>query len=97
METRHFLQIAQSYSPKNKLATEIQKALQPLDRTIFPNEASAKRKVNSRFMEACREYLKSGGKAQLPDYKEYKISNGFGIQITDCMIIHVDAVAEEIL
>lgn len=96
MESRHFLRIAQSYSPKNKLAAEIQSAIEPLDRTLFPNEASIKRLISLRFLNACQEYLEGGGKARLPDYKEYETSNGFGIHISDCMIFHADAVADEL-
>lgn len=97
MKTRHFITIAQSYTAKNKLASGIQQALQPLDRTIFPNQEKAKRVINKRFLDACHEYLKSGGKAFLPSYKEYETVNGFGVQITDCMIVHGAAVADEIM
>lgn len=97
MEKRHFIRIAQAYSAKNKLATEIQKTLVPLGNTIFPTKEAAIRKINKRFMATCQEYLKSGGKAQLPDYKEYDTLDGFGVQISDCIIIHSSAVKEEIL
>lgn len=96
METRHFIIVAQNYVAKNKLAQQIQEAILPLDRTIFPNAAAAKQKINNRFRQVCDEYLRSGGKAMLPELREYATTNGFGIQITDCIILQAQRVSEEI-
>jgi len=96
MEKRHFIHIAQTYAPKNKLAAEIQDAILSLDGTLFPSRQTANKEINKRFMATCQDYIKSGGKAFLPDFKEYDITRGFAVQVSECIIIHAYLVTEEI-
>lgn len=96
MKTKHFIKVAQTYSPKNKLAEVIIKNLSILDGTLVDSKETAIRTIDTPFNSTLTTYLKAGGRAMLPNYKRYDINSGFGISIEDVIIINVFQVKQEL-
>jgi len=96
MEKRHFIKVASSYSPKNKLCKQIIDALEPLDGTLCEDKKTTISVIDRPFNKTVTGYLKSGGKAIPPAYKRYEITSGVAIHIEDVIIIHIHAVTNEV-
>lgn len=93
---KHFIKVAQTYSPKNKLAEVIIKNLSILDGTLAPSKEAAIKAIDKPFMETVGTYIKMGGRAALPNLSKYDIKDGVGISIEDTIIINVFEVKQEL-
>lgn len=95
MEKKNFVKVAQTYAPMNKLASAIIDELKHFNQTLFESQEAATKAIWKAFEQTSRAYMITGGKAQLPDYREYDLGGGVGIHVGNIIILHVWEVKAE--
>lgn len=90
-----FVKVISVYSPKNKLNNIIIDELKHFDCVLFATRSDANKIISSTFMTAVKNYLKSGGKAHIPDLREYQTDTGIGVSVEGSIILAIHDVKEE--
>lgn len=96
MEKKCFVRVATTYAAKNKLCKQLIDELMPFDNTLFEDAALAKRMMNKKFMQVVKDYMKAGGRAQLPNQKQWNTGDGFGFSVEDSIVLIGHEVKSEV-